>query len=225
MDLGEFRKAAKFLGGEPPHQPTYRPPWAAISKPHKAISLPSSTDTTWPPSSAALPQPDRRGRVQPAGQPLCCVRRRDVGKVLSTTARSPRHVYNWHDDTETVYNGMAARRSASRPSPRGLDASCPRRSLFRVEVSGNPKQVFLIRAARAGPCTARTPSSSTTPARSSARPSASSTRGRPRARRRSARSRRRPGPGVGDLRRVRRPDVDKILLDYTEKRSSRSITR
>ena len=68
----------------------------------------------------------------------------DVSKVLLDYCEESKIiVYNWHDDTETVYNGMAARRSASRvlcsPRCRPLGLGAP-----EIHVEEGNQQVFLI---------------------------------------------------------------------------------
>ena len=53
-------------------------------------------------------------------------------------------VYNWHDDTETVYNGMAgAKRCANELFAKLKDLSGLAAPMIHVE-EGNPKSVFVI---------------------------------------------------------------------------------
>ena len=69
----------------------------------------------------------------------------DVGKILlDYCEQSKIVVYNWHDDTETVYNGMAgARRCFNELFVKLKDLSGLAAPEIHVE-EGNPKSVFVI---------------------------------------------------------------------------------
>ena len=69
----------------------------------------------------------------------------DVGKILlDYCEQSKIVVYNWHDDTETVYNGMAgAKRCFNELFVKLKDLSGLAAPEIHVE-EGNPKSVFLI---------------------------------------------------------------------------------
>ena len=69
----------------------------------------------------------------------------DVSKVLLDYCEESKIiVYNWHDDTETVYNGMAgAKRCANELFAKLKDLSGLAAPEIHVE-EGNPKSVFLI---------------------------------------------------------------------------------
>ena len=69
----------------------------------------------------------------------------DVGKILlDYCEQSKIVVYNWHDDTETVYNGMAgAKRCFNELFAKLKDLSGLAAPVIHVE-EGNPKSVFLI---------------------------------------------------------------------------------
>ena len=112
---GEFRKAREISWGEPPHQPTYRPHGQRFLNRTRQFHC-NSTDTTWPPSSAALPatRPSRPSSSPRGTTTSLRSAARTLARCCSTTARSPRSSSTTGTTTpRPCTTAWRARRSAS----------------------------------------------------------------------------------------------------------------